>query len=764
MRATPAWCILAMLLLGTNAAAQIPADARYETSAAVPDHWPVAREARDGAPNVLLIMTDDVGFGSSSAFGGPVPTPTFDALARQGLRYNQFNTTALCSPTRAALLTGRNPHNVEMGTLTNVPSGYDGYTTVIPKSAATVAQLLRSNGYSTAAFGKWHLAPEWEMSQIGPFDRWPTGLGFDYYYGFIGGSTDQFAPALFENTRAISPPARDTNYILDRDLADRAINWIAGQRALAPSKPFFAYYATGTAHGPHHAPKEWLERFRGKFDQGWDAMREQSFARQKAMDLIPRSTRLTPRPTALPAWSSLSRDQRRVASRFMEAYAAALAFSDHEIGRMVDSLRKSGQLENTLVIFIQGDNGGSGEGGVSGLLDEMSMVDGVPERLAYQLSRIDEIGGPAVYNAYPAGWGWAMNAPFQYYKQIASHFGGVRNGMVMSWPKRIKQMGGIRQQFHFVSDIAPTILDAAGVTAPPAFDGVKQKPIDGISMVYSFDESRAPSRRHCQIFAMVQNLGLYKDGWWVGTRPVREPWDLLKPSKFKPDGRVWELYDLRSDFSQANDLAARQPAKLVEMQAAFWEEARRGSVLPIHHPSEGAAGKPSIATGRSMFVYNAGMTRLAEGAAPSTLGRSFSLTANVTIGDIPARGMLATQGGRFGGYAFYLQDGKPVFHYNAIGERQYTIRAATLVSAGNHELVARFDADRSERGTGGTVTLTLDGVTIGAGRVDATLRSWISLSEGLDIGEDTLTPVNDDYTVDQSRFNGTLTSLTVDLR
>ena len=729
-----------------------------------PPQWPALPQAPAGAPNVLIIMTDDVGFGTSSTFGGPVPTPTFEALARHGLRYNQFNTAALCSPTRAALLTGHVPNNAEMGSLTNTPTAHEGYTSVIPRSTATIARMLHDRGYATAAFGKWHLTPEWEMSAAGPFDHWPTGMGFDHYYGFIAGSTDQFAPGLYADTTAIDPPRNDPDYILDRDLADRMIDWIRTQHALAPDRPFFAYYATGTAHSPLHAPKAWLAKFHGKFDRGWDAMREETFAQQKTLGIIPANTALTPRPAALPAWSSLSPDQRRFAARLMEAYAAALSYADDQIGRIVQTLKDSGQFDNTLVIYIQGDNGSSAEGGLNGLVNELSMVDGTPERPAYQIGMIDQLGGPRTYDAYPAGWGWAMNTPFQYYKQVASHLGGVRNGLVMSWPARINDAGALRQQFHYVSDIAPTILDAVGIVPPKVVDGIEQRPLDGISMVYSFDRPDERSPRRTQVFAMAGNFGIYHDGWWAGTTPAKAPWDLLKPGKDDLTGRNWELYDLTTDYSQAHDLAGAQPARLAQLQQLFWAEAGRNRIVPIHGSSVGAAGRPSLAAGRTSFTYAPGIIRIPENAAPSTLGRSFTITADVDLAQIPANGVLATHGGRFGGYAFYVKDGRLSFHYNAIGERQYLVTATEPLPSGHHQLGAVFTADRPERGTAGALTLTLDGRPVATGRIGATLKNWISLSEGLDIGEDRITPIGDDYALDESRFSGKLNFVRIDLQ
>ena len=726
-----------------------------------PPHWPAMPQARAGAPNVLLIMTDDVGFAASSTFGGPIPTPTFHALAQNGLRYNAFNTAALCSPSRAALLTGRNPHNVNMGNVTNLPTGYDGYTTVIPRSAGTVAEILKDSGYNTAGFGKWHLTPEWEESAIGPFDRWPSGMGFEYFYGFLSGDANQFAPRLIENNRAILKP-ETPGYILDHDLADRAIGWLHQQHNLAPNKPFFLYYASGTAHAPHHAPAEWIAKFRGQFDGGWDKLREESFARQKRLGVIPADAKLSPRPPGLPAWSSLSSDERRVGARLMEAYAGALAFADHEIGRVIDTLRQSGELDNTLVVYIQGDNGASAEGGTGGELYEQTFVNGYQDTLAYKLAHLDEIGGPKAYNLYPAAWGWAMNTPFQFYKQVASHLGGVRNGMVMSWPARIKPDGKVRGQFHFISDIMPTILDAAGIEAPATIGGVKQQPLDGISMSYTFANPSEPSHRKTQVIEMVQNMGIYHDGWWAGTKPVKAPWDILKPMKIDTASRTWELYDLSHDYSQARDVAKANPAKLAEMQSLFWDEAARNHILPLHDPSEGIAGMPG-SEDRRHFAYDGRVVGVPRKLAPRPNGRSFTITVNVTVPESGGNGVLVTQGGRFGGYALYLRGGKLAFHYNAIGDRQYDVRADQSLAAGAHRITADFHADAEQPHAGGTMVLSVDGAAVASDRIDKTLVDYW-FTEGLDIGEDTMTPVTDDYTIAESRFNGTIGKVEFDLK
>jgi arylsulfatase A-like enzyme len=728
-----------------------------------PPVWNSPRTAPAGAPNVILIMTDDIGFGATTTFGGQIPTPTFDALAQTGLRYNQFNTTAICSATRAALLTGRNHHNVQMGNLTNFPSAYDGYTTVIPKSAGTIAETLRQAGYSTAAFGKWHLTPEWEESQIGPYDHWPTGMGFDYYYGFLGADTSQWAPTLVENTKFIEPPHDDPDYFLEKDMANHAVHWLRQQRAIAPDRPFFIYYAPGTGHAPHHAPKEWLEKFRGKFDQGWDVLRQQTFERQKAMGIIPENAELTPRPSFLPAWSSLSAEQKLVYTRLFEAFAAQLSYTDEQIGRLLEELRQSGELENTLIIYIQGDNGGSAEGGRDGLLYEPSFLNQYDEGLDQALKKIDQIGGPLTYNHFPAAWGWATNSPFQYYKQLASHFGGIRNGLVISWSKHIKGGGELRQQFHHVTDIAPTIMEAVGITPPAVLNGVEQQPLDGISMAYSFAKADTPSRRKVQVYEMIQNLGLYWNGWWAGTQPVKAPWDLTKSERMDLDNRIWELYHVAEDFSQARNLAAENPAKLAQMQQLFWAEAGRNKILPLHGVAEGGKGRPTLHGGRSRFVYDAAVTRLPESAVPRTIGRSYQIDADIIVPETDINGVLVAHGGRFGGYSFYLKEGRPVFHYNAIGDRQYRIEASAPLAPGQHKLRAVFQSDALQPGSGGKLILFADGKRVAQGRIEHTMKAWISHSEGFDIGSDSITPVSEDYTIPSSRFTGTLKQLTITL-
>ena len=725
--------------------------------------FPQEVKAPKGAPNVLLILTDDVGFGASSTFGGPVPTPTMDRLARDGLRYTQFHTTALCSPTRASLLTGRNHHSAATGIIMEGGTGFPGYNTLMPKSVGTFSEVLRQSGYNTAWYGKNHNIPDWHNSQAGPFDLWPTGLGFEYFYGFIGGDTSQWAPAIFEGIKPIEPPHDDKDYFFEKDMADKAIERIRLLNALAPDKPWVTYYAPGTAHAPHHAPKNWIAKFKGQFDQGWDKAREETLARQKAQGVVPQDTQLTERSEGIPAWDSLDADHKRVAAHMMEVYAAALSYCNSQMGRVVDAIADMGKLDNTLIIYIQGDNGASAEGGPQGLLNEMSFFNAIPEEFSEVMRRMDELGGPTTFNHYPIGWAHAMDTPFQWTKQIASHFGGTRNGMVISWPDRIKDKGGIRTQFHHVIDIAPTILEAVGVQMPAMLNGVPQKPIEGVSMVYSFDDPKAPSTRRTQYFEMFANRAIYNDGWVAATTPPLPPWGSGKTIPI--DDYKWELYDITKDFSQANNLAAKEPQKLREMQELFWIEAARHNVLPLDNSKlerMNVDNRPSLTRGRALFTYYPGMTRIPEGSAPSILNKSFKIGADLTIPTTGAEGVLVTQGGRFNGWGLYVLAGKPVFHYNTVGVFRYTMAAPDQLSPGNHTIVLDFAYDGGGLGKPGTAKLLVDGQQVAEGRIERTIPFRISADETLDIGEDTGTPVSEDYQV-PFRFTGDLKKLAIQL-
>ncbi len=734
--------------------------------------FPKAVEAPKDAPNVLLIMTDDVGFGASSTFGGPIPTPTYDKLAKAGLRYNMFHTTALCSPSRAALITGRNHHTCATGVITEFGTGFPGYNSIMPKSCGTVAEILKQNGWNTSWYGKNHNVPDWQSSQAGPFDLWPTGLGFEYFYGFIGGDTDQWHPALFDGTKPIEAP-HDPNYHLDADLADHAVAWIRQQQALAPGKPFFAYYSPGLCHAPHHAPKEWIAKFKGKFDQGWDKVREETLARQIQQGVVPAGTKLTPRPKEIPAWDSLSADQKKLYARMMEVYAACLAYCDHNIGRVIQAVEDTGELDNTLVVFIQGDNGASGEGTLQGLSNEVGVAaNGVEESIPYLLTVMDDLGGPLTYNHYPVGWAHAMCAPFQWTKQVASHFGGTRNGLVISWPKRIKQTGGVRSQFCHIIDIVPTILEAAGVKAPTAMNGVEQKPIEGVSLVYTFDDAKAPSRRKSQYFEMLCNRGIYHDGWIASTSPMRLPWAKVEPGAAgaDPDDFKWELYNIAEDFSQSNNVAAKFPEKLKELQAVFDQEAKKYHVYPLDATFAERADvrlRPSLTRGRDTFTYYPGTIRVPEGTAPDTKNRSFSITAEVEVADGGVEGVLITQGGRFGGWGLLVKEGRPEFIYAFSNQKQhkYGVASKEKLAAGKHTIRFDFKYDGPGYGKGGTGTLSVDGKQVAQGKIERTIPVRFSLDETLDVGMDTGTPVVEDY-VDKMpfKFTGKLNKAMIDLK
>lgn len=713
-----------------------------------PLYAPAPRAPR-GAPNVLVIMTDDVGFAATSTFGGPIPTPTFDALAAQGLRYNRFHTTALCSPTRAALLTGRNHHAVGAGVIQELATGYPGYHSVIPKTAATFAEVLRLNGYATAQFGKNHNTPDWQTGPAGPFDNWPNGLGFDYFYGFNSGETDQWAPALVENRNPVEPPADDPDYILDRDLADKAIAWLRMQKTQQPDKPLLVYFAPGSAHAPLQAPKAWIERFRGRYDQGWDKLREETFARQKAMGVIPADAVLTPRPPEIPAWDSLSPEEKKVSARLMEVYAGMLAHTDHQIGRVIEELRAQGELDNTIVIYIQGDNGGSAEGGLTGTASDIAGLNGVPFPASQILERLDHMGDRTTSPHYPAGFAWATNTPFQWMKQIASHFGGVRNGLVVSWPERIKARGEIRSQFTHVTDIAPTLYDAIGVEPPAVVHGARQQPIEGVSMTSTFASAKAPEIRRTQYFEMFGNRALYKDGWVASTRPLRLPW-IRQVKGFDADSFQWELYDVRTDFSQARDLSKEQPAKLKEMQAAFLAEARAHSVLPIDPRSlerTPQALRPYPMNGRTEFTFYPG-PRLQDAAFPELKNKSWSLVATVDVAAPGVQGVVAAQGGHSAGWALAAFDGRPSFIYNYFGLKGGVLRLTgdKPLEAGRHTLEVAFQYDGGGMGKGATLVLKVDGAEVARGRAEQTLPGWWP-PEGVGIGRDVGTPVVEDYRV-----------------
>jgi len=745
-----------------------------KASESKPD-FPKAVAAPKGAPNILLILTDDTGFGASSTFGGPIPTPTLDRVAARGLRYNNFHTTALCSPTRAALLTGRNHHSVGFGNISEFATGYPGYDSILPKSAGTIGNILVNNGYNTSWFGKNHLIPDWLESPDGPFDQWAGGLGFEYFYGFLGGDTDNWHPALFENTKPVLPPVGDPNYILIRDMADRAINWIRTQHAIAPDKPFLMYFAPGNGHAPHHATKDWIAKFKGKFDQGWDKQREETLANQKRLGIVPADTVLTARPKDIPAWDSLNADQKKVYARMMEVYASAVAQSDHEIGRVIDSLEESGQLDNTLVIYIEGDNGASGEGTLEGTTNELG-GNLEPESLAFKVSMMDALGSDRTYNHYPVGWAHAMDTPFQWTKQVASHFGGTRNGIAISWPKRIAARGEIRSQFHHVIDIAPTILEEIGVQAPLVLNGVTQMPFEGVSMAYTFHDAKAATRHTTQYFEIVGNRGLYDDGWIASTTPLRPPW-MVTGVEPDPDDFPWELYNVTKDFSQSKDLAKENPKKLSDLQELFLIEAAKHNVLPLDSSFADRANpalRPGFNTGRTDFVYYPGMVRIPEANAPDIKNKSFKISADVEIPQGGADGILVTQGGRFGGWGLLVLDGKPMFAYafsNQDGDKypnqkksKTRITGGEKLTPGKHTISFDFAYDGGGIGKGGRGTLTVDGNKVAEGRFEKTIPFRFSLDESFDVGQDTGSPVIDEYDANMPfKFSGTLKKVEVKL-
>jgi arylsulfatase len=728
--------------------------------------FPQPVRAPTGAPNIVLILLDDVGYSQTATFGGSIATPNLDKLAKNGLRYTQFHTTALCSPTRAALLTGRNHHSVSTGVITELATGFDGYTSVLPKSAATVAEILRLYGYNTAAFGKWHNTPDWETSSAGPFDRWPTSLGFEYFYGFFGGDTNQWQPALVENTRPIQRPAARKDYHLTTDLADRAINWVRAQKSVAPDKPFFLYFATGAAHAPHHAPQEWIDKYKGKFDHGWDRERELTFERQKQLGVIPPTAQLTKRPKELQAWDSLSADERRLYARMEEVFAGFLSHTDYQVGRLLDAVSQLDNSDNTLILWVVGDNGASGEGTPTGSVNEILYFNAEPVDVATNLKMIDQLGGEMTYNHYPAAWAWAGDTPFQWMKQVASHFGGTRNPMVVSWPRKIADKGGVRSQFHHVIDIAPTILEAVGIDQPRLVNNIPQQPMEGVSMAYTFPPANInmASRHLTQYFEMVGNRAIYHDGWLAASMR-RVPW-MPQPLTDDLDTARWELYHVADDYSEAHDVSDSFPQKLRAMQDLFWTEASRYHVLPID--DRGGARfdsnlRPKLNPDRRAFTFYPGTIRVPEGAAPDLKNRSFAITADTAIPAAGAEGVLLTQGGRFGGYAFFVQGGRLHFVYNYLGKARYTIDSTEPVPSGNVTLGFEFAYDGGGIGKGGAGALFINGKKVGQGRIEKTVRLRYSLDETFDVGEDTGTPASESYQI-PFRFSGNLNQVRVELK
>jgi arylsulfatase A-like enzyme len=719
----------------------------------------------EGAPNVLIVLIDDMGFGMSSAFGGPIHMPTVDRLANEGLRYNQFHTTALCSPTRTALLSGRNHHMNNMGSITEGATAFPGMTGQRPNNVAPLAEMLRLNGYSTAMFGKNHETAAWEVSPSGPTTRWPNRSGFDEFYGFMGGETNQWAPFIYHNLSPAEVP-KTPNYNFMTDMTDKAIAWMQFQKALTPDRPFFMYFAPGATHAPHHVPKEWIAKYKGKFDAGWDAMREEVLARQIKLGVVPAGTKLAPKPEAIKDWAALSADEKRLFAHQMEIYAGFGEYADTEIGRLIDAIKDTGQLDNTLVFYIVGDNGTSAEGGMNGQFNESTYFNGVQETVADILKHYDDLGGPMSYPHMAAGWAVAGDTPFMWTKQVASNFGGTRNGMVVYWPKRVKAKDEVRSQFHHVIDVAPTVLEAAGLPEPKSVNGVPQAPIEGVSMVYTFDDAKAEGRHKTQYFEIFGNRAVYADGWYAGTIH-RAPWE-PKPRAALLDDK-WELYDTRNDFSLANDLAAANPAKLKEMQDLFMKEAVKYRVLPIDDRSlertnAKLAGRPDLMGDRTSLTLHAGMKGMSENVFINVKNRSLTITADVDVPAGGANGVILAQGGRFGGWSLYMKGGKPVYAYNFLGLQRFTVAGTQPLPAGKSTVRFEFAYDGGGLGKGGLGTIYVNDKKVGEGRIDRTQAMIFSADETADVGEDDATPVTEDYKAYENKFTGKILKVTIDVK
>jgi arylsulfatase len=775
--------ILAALSLAVSAAFTLPAGAQDKLDRTVlPIHEPATKaittlDARDakapprfevkapaGAPNVVIVLIDDIGFGASSAFGGPIKMPTLEKLAAGGLKYNRFHTTALCSPTRMALLTGHNHHANNAGAIMELATAFPGNTGIRPREITTLASILRHNGFSTAAFGKYHETPPWEVSVSGPYDRWPTGSGFDKFYGFIGGETNQWAPAIYDGVSRVEPPATP-GYHFTTDMTDKAIQWVSAQKSLTPDKPFYMYFAPGATHAPHHVPKEWPAKYKGQFAGGWDKLREETFERQKQLGVIPPDTKLTPRPKEIPAWADMSAVQRRLFEKQMETFAGFAEHTDHEVGRLIAQLEKIGALENTLLFYIVGDNGASAEGGPEGTYNEMMALNGIVGKAEQMMDHLDEWGGPTTFPHYAIGWAWATNTPFQWTKQVASHFGGTRNGMVMHWPKGITGDGSVRSQFHHVIDVAPTALEATKIPQPKTVDGVKQRPMDGVSMLYAAADAKAKDRRTTQYFEMFGNRGIYHDGWVACTRH-NLPWLMAQSPPLKDD--VWELYRVADDFSQSENLAAKNPAKLKELQAVFEKEAIRNHVFPIDDRRSERfdpqiAGRPDLLDGRKTLTVYPGMTGMMENAFINVKGRHHTIEAEIELKDDKTSGVVIAQAGYFGGWTLYFKDGKPRHEYNWFAIERTNIGGDAALAPGKHTIRYEFIPDAAKPGTGGKSILSVDGKKVAEGQIPKTQPFAFSADEGADVGIDAETNVSPDYKPGPpSAFTGKIVKVTVE--
>jgi arylsulfatase A-like enzyme len=723
-------------------------------------------KAPEGAPNVLVVLVDDLGFAGTSAFGGPVRTPTFDRLANEGLRYNNFHTTAVCSPTRAALKSGRNHHVCNMGGIIETGTAFPGNTGQIPNNVAPVAEMLRLNGYSTGAFGKWHETAAWEASISGSLDRWPTHQGFDKFYGFLGGETNQWAPFIYEGVHPVELPD-DPNYHFLTDMTDQAVAWIKYQKALTPDKPFFVYFAPGATHAPHHVPKEWIARWKGKFDQGWDKLREEILARQIEDGTVPKGTKLAPKPEAIPDWDTLSADERRLFTRQVEVFAAFVEMTDHEIGRVVNAIEEIGQRDNTLIILVYGDNGTSAEGGRNGMFSEMTYFNGVQEKVPDMLKVLDKWGGPETYPHMAAGWAVMFDTPYQWTKQVASDHGGTKVGMAIQWPKGIKAKGGMSTQFHHVIDVAPTILEAAGLPFPNVVNGTPQRPMDGVSMAYTFEDAKAKDRHTTQYFEMFGNRAMYHDGWFARTIH-RAPWE-MKPRRGLAED-IWELYDTRTDFSLVNDLAAKNPKKLAELQALFMKEAEKNHVLPIddrtvERVNAALAGRPDLMAGRTSLTLGEGMTGMTENVFLNIKNKSKTITAEIEVPQGGANGAILVQGGRFGGWALYVKDGIPAYDYNFLGLQRFTVASKEKLKPGKATIRFEFAYDGGGLGKGGMGTLFVNDKKVAEGRIEHTQPMIFSADETADVGIDLATPVVEAIGSEaRSRFTGHIPKVTVQVR
>ena len=733
--------------------------------------WPPTIVPPKGAPNVLLIMTDDQGYGITSTFGGVIPTPAMDRLAKAGLRYTQFHSTALCSPTRAALITGRNHHSVGFGVISEQATGYPGYDSIIDKNSVTVGEILKQNGYATSWFGKNHNTPTYLYSLAGPFDQWPSGMGFDYFYGFMGGETDQWTPYLFRDHTAITPWVGHPGYNLTTDMADEAIKYITELNAAAPDKPFFVYYVPGGTHAPHQPTPEWIQKISDMhlFDKGWNDLREQIFANQKKLGVIPPGTQLTAWPDSLPKWDTLNAKEKKLFVRQADVFAAYVAYTDNEIGRVIESVKDVGKLENTLIIYISGDNGTSAEGSTIGTPFDLAAIQAVDIPVDDQLKFYDVWGSALTTPHMSVAWSWAFDTPFKWTKQVASFFGGTRQGMVMSWPGHINDVGGTRTQFHHIIDIVPTVLEATGIQAPVMVNGIAQKPIEGVSMVYTWDKANAnaPSTRTTQYFEMFGNRAIYHDGWIAATPPPQPPW-LMGTAKMPEvlNGYKWELYNIADDYSENNELSAKYPDKLKELQELFLVEAQKYQVFPLDNSilARILAPRPSATAGRTEFTYSREMSGLPDGNAPNVLAKSYSITAEVEIPQGGAEGMINTLGGRFGGYGLYMVQGKPVFTYNLLAVERFRWEGQEALSPGRHTIVFDFKYDGPGMAKGGTGVLSVDGKEVARKTIPHTIPAIMTIDESFDVGVDTRTGVDDNDYQPPFRFTGKLVKLTIALK